>query len=102
MFLHPYPVTQDGAAGVRAGGVNCDDSNAQPFFAIVTGQLIHQRTFTRTWRPREPQNPCAAAIWEYGLQQLGPALTVVLHHADSTSQGPRVTGSQLLNPRLVF
>ena len=102
MLLHAYPVTQDGAAGVRAGGVNGDDSDAQAFFAIVTGQLIHQRAFTRTWRPREPQNPCATAIWEYSLQQLRPALAVVLHHANSTSQGTRVTRTQLLNPRLDF
>jgi len=39
---------------------------------------------------------------ERRLQQLRPAPAVVLHNADSTGQGTRITSTQLLNPRLDF
>src|SRR5438445_388974 len=93
---------KDGAASVRTGWVNGDDADAQAIFAIVPGQLIYQSALPRPWRPRQAENPRSAAVWKGGLQQLRPAPAVVLHNADSTGQGTRITSTQLLNPRLDF
>src|SRR5882724_4527663 len=102
MLLHPYPVTQDGAAGVRTGWVHRDDSDTTAFFAIVAGQLVHESAFTRPWRPGEAENPCVAAVGEARLQQLRPAHAVVLNNADGAGQGARIARTQLLRPRLDF
>src|ERR1700682_4124178 len=102
MFLHAYPVAQDGATGVRTCGINCDDSDAPVFFAIVACQLIHQGAFTSAWQPGEAEDACMTTVREDRLQQLSPAQAVVFDHADSAGQGARIPGTQLLNPRLDF
>ena len=61
MGLHAYAITQNRAAGVRAGGIHGDDAHRFLLLPIFTGKLVHQRTFARAGSARKSEYACTAA-----------------------------------------
>ena len=45
MALHADAIAENGAAGVRAGGIDGDDSDFLAGFAIVSGEAVDERAF---------------------------------------------------------
>jgi len=68
--LHADAVPQDGAAGVRTGGIDGDNSHGLVLLAIVPGQLVHQSALARAPRTGVSDDAGAAAIGKPCFQQL--------------------------------
>ena len=47
MLLHANPVTENRSPGVGTGGINGDNADAPVFLAVLTGQMVDQRTLAR-------------------------------------------------------
>ena len=90
MFLHADPVAQDGATGVRAAGIDGNHAHGLPFLANQTRELIAQRAFTGSRRPRDAQNQCAAGVREKLAQQRLGFRTAVFDPRCGASQRAQV------------
>ena len=102
MILHANAVAQDGAAGVRAGGIDGDDPNRAIIFPIMQRQLVDQRTLAGTGRTSQADDPCTPSVRKKGFQQLRPFRGAVLHRADGPGERARITCAQALYPLLHF
>jgi len=102
MTLHADAVAQNRASGVRAGGIDRDDSDSAIFFAVKLRKLIDQRALAPTRRTSESDGARVATVSKEGFKQVKPTRAVVLDGRNSAGEGAGIAGAKLLNPWLEF
>ncbi len=100
VVLHADAVAEDGAAGVRAGGIDGDDADGLILLAIVLGQLVDQRALASAGRAGESEDAGVAGLRKRGFEQIGPAGGAVLDGGDGAGEGERIAGAKAVEPGL--
>ena len=89
--LHPNAVAQDCSSGKRAGGIDGNDADSLLLGAIVAGQPIDERAFSRTRRPGHSNPQRMAGERETGRQDGRSSGCIVFHQRNGTSQGAHIS-----------
>src|SRR5205823_6854751 len=80
--LHANAVTQNGAAGIRTGGINSYDANCLIAPAIFSGQLVNQSAFACARSSGDADHPRLATVREERFQQLDGLRRAIFNGAD--------------------
>src|SRR5579859_1806256 len=94
MLLHAYTVSENRAAGVRARGVDGDNSHTVTLLAIKARQVIDQRALPCSRGPRQADHAGPASVREERLEQIGPSGSAILNHGDNARQSPDISGAE--------
>ena len=54
MPLHPYPVSEECAAGIRTGGVDSDNPDGEAFGSHQRGKSVNESALAYPRRARDP------------------------------------------------
>src|SRR5919197_1980850 len=100
MSQHADAITENGAAAVRAGGINGDDAHGTLLLPIHACELIDQRAFAGTGRSSKSDDARLAGVWEQFPQHVGGLGDAVFDCADSSCQGTRLARPQTTNQKL--
>ena len=77
--VHTDAVAQDGAAGKGACGVDGDDADSFPAFAVFLGNLIRHGAFPSTGGSRNAEDIGVSRVWIKSLHDVRRALALVLN-----------------------
>jgi hypothetical protein len=91
VVLHPHPVTEDRAAGERAGRVDGEHADAQSLRPVGAHQLVGQGRLADAGRPGQPDHLGLTGVPGQGGRDLRQALVAVLDEAHEPRHGPGVT-----------
>ena len=98
--LHANAVTQNGAAGIRTGGVNSYDADCLVLPAIFAGQLVNQRALACPRSPGDADHPRLATVREERFQQIKGFRRAIFNGADGARQGTHFASADALHPIL--
>ena len=68
MALHADAIAENGAAGVRAGGIDGDDSDFLAGFAIVSGEAVDERAFAGAGSASDSGEIGRSSVWKKKLE----------------------------------
>src|SRR5512135_605672 len=95
MFLHPDPVAQDGAPGIRARRVDRHDADRLPPFPQMRGDPVDEGRFPRARRPRYAEDVGASRMPVQLLQCADRRRDLVVEVPHQPRCGPGVSGEDL-------
>ncbi len=90
MALHADAITQQGAAGERAGGIDGEDGDAVPALAAEPGEAVHQRALAGAGRAGDAHHPRLARPGVDPPDQLALGLAATFEKGDRPPQRPRL------------
>src|SRR3989442_385828 len=96
--LHPDAVTQNRAAGERAGGIDGDDADSLLLLPVEGGQTIHQRAFARTGSPSDAGQIGLSGRRKKASQDLDGSRVAVFDGGNGARDRADVTGANLVGP----
>src|SRR5579864_8705635 len=100
MGLHADAIAQDGAAGVRAGGIDGDDADGALLLAVLAGELVDQRALAGAGSAGHPDHARLPAEGEHGFEDSNGFRPPVFNGADGPGQSAHIAGANALDPGL--